>query len=126
MSIATPVSVSVEGKELTAFLDQLCCDNDDTSFVFKLAGVNTRWTSVSDLLSDQQKELFDRIAFRPQRRGDGFSPGSLKAHYVLDEDFINSGSAIVIFSLVGTQWTHVVHVQGQNLFAPAERWLESQ
>lgn len=126
MNVITPDPVAKEGQELTAFLDQLCCDSDDNSLVFTLASTNTRWTPVSDLLSDSQKELLDRIGFRPQRKGNGFSPCNLKAHYVLDEDFINSGSAIVILSLVGTRWMHVVHVKDQNQLTPAARWLEDQ
>ncbi len=31
-----------------------------------------------------------------------------------DEDSINDGSAIVIFSLVGSQWLHTVRIANQN------------
>ena len=43
---------------------------------------------------------------------------NLKAHYVLDEDFINNGTAFVLFALVGSDWTHVVRVNNQNRFTP--------
>ncbi len=52
--------------------------------------------------------------------------GNLKAHYVLDEDFINNGSAIVLFALVGSDWTRLVRVKDQNQFTSAEVWLEEE
>jgi hypothetical protein len=114
------------GTELIAFLEDLCVDGGPSSFSRDLASRKERWLSVRDLLSDDEAETLDRIGFSPLRRGDGFSPGNLKAHYVLDEDFVNNGSAIVVFALVGSQWTHVVHLRDQNDFTPAEKWLEGQ
>lgn len=115
-----------EGAELIAFLEQLCVDSSPGSFLRDLASRTERWVSVRDLLSDDRADTLDRIGFVPQRRSEGFSPGNLKVHYVLGEDFVNNGSAIVVFALVGSQWTHVIHLQDQNDFTPAEKWLEGQ
>lgn len=126
MSVTQPNLCAAECDELIAFLEDLCADSGSGSFVRSLAGRSKRWISIHDILADQQVETLDRIAFRPLRKSDGFSPGNLKVHYVLDEDFVNNGSAIVVFALVGSQWTHVIHLRDQNDFTPAEMWLEGK
>lgn len=107
---------------LVTFLNELCRRSDDNSFVFALAHSGARWSTVIDLLSDKQRDTIDKIAFKS--KNGGFSPANLKVHYVLDEDFINGGSAIVLFSIVGSEWTHLVHVADQNRFMHASIWLE--
>lgn len=126
MTEATSDLASNGPKQLVAFLDELCQPEQDNDFIIKLAQSRTRWASVSDLLLVPQKEALDQIGFRPLQKGDGFSPGNLKAHYVLDEEFINNGSAIILFSLVGAQWTHVVHVEDQNRITSPALWLEGE
>ena len=126
MTVSQPRLYFDEGAELIAFLEDLCVDNGPGSFARNLAGRTERWVTVRVLLSDQQVDTLDHIGFSPLTKGDGFSPGNLKAQYVLDEDFVNNGSAIVVFALVGSQWSHVVHLKDQNDFKPAEKWLEGQ
>ena len=126
MSFTQPNPSFAEGDELIAFMDELCGAGDPYSFARNLSGRAERWVTVRDLLSDQHVATLDRIGFSPLRKCDGFSPCNLKAHYVLDEDYINNGSAIVIFTLVGSLWTHVVHLKDQNDFTPVEKWLEGQ
>ncbi|WP_101923186.1 hypothetical protein [Tabrizicola sp. TH137] len=126
MSGTQPNLCVAECEELIAFLEDLCAESGSGSFVRNLSGRNERWVSVHDLLPDKKIETLDRFAFRPLRKSDRFSSGNLKVHYVLDEDFVNNGSAIVVFALVGSQWTHVIHLRDQNDFTPAEKWLEGQ
>lgn len=126
MTVSQPRPCDDEGAELIAFLEDLCVDGGPGSFPRDLASRTGRWVSVRDLLSHERADTLDRIGFSPLRRSDAFSPCNLKAHYVLDEDFVNNGSAIIVFALVGSQWTHVVHLRDQNGFTPAEKWLEGQ
>ena len=42
-----------------------------------------------------------------------FTPGNLKAVYLIDEDFINDGRAFVLFNLVGSTWTYVATANNQ-------------
>lgn len=110
--------------ELRRFLHALCSVEGNDGFVFRLVQETSRWSSVEDLLGEAAKDKLHELAFRPSISGDGFSACNLKAHYVLDEDFIDNGSAIILFSLVGALWTHVEHVSDQNEFTTAEMWLE--
>ena len=126
MTVSQPIPCDDEGAELIAFLEDLCVDGGPGSFARDLASRTETWASVRGPLSDDKADTLDRIGFSPLRKSDGFSPGNLKAHYVLDEDFVNNGSAIVAFALVGSQWTHVIHLGNQNDFTPAEKWLEGQ
>lgn len=99
---------------LKDFLSGLCSSNEDGSFVWQLAKTVTQWSSVDSLLTEMDRAELHRIAFRSSH--EGFSVGNLKAHYVLDEDFINDGSAYILFALVGSTWTHVISVSDQNRF----------
>jgi len=108
-------------KRLCAFLNDVCRDDSQHGFVRKLAKASTRWATVQDHLTPAEKAALDLIAF--QSTDGGFSPGNLKAHYVLDEDFVNAGSAFVLFSLVAGNWTHVVAASNQNKFTSAADWL---
>ncbi len=111
-------------EDLRRFLHKLCRADDREGFVFRLAKECSRWSTVVDLVHDDTKTELTEIAFNPRIAEQGFSVGNLKAHYVLDEDFINRGSAFVLFSLVGTLWTHVECVGNQNEFTAVEAWLE--
>jgi hypothetical protein len=106
---------------LEAFLDRLCRNHDSDGWVGQLAKSNARWSSVEDSLSAEDRLELHRIAF--ESRVGGFSACNLKAHYVLDEDFINGGTAFVLFALVGIDWTLVVRVNEQNRFTPTSAWL---
>ena len=108
-------------QRLCAYMNDVCRDDSEQGFVRKLAKASTRWSTVQDHLTPAEKTAFDQIAF--QFAVGGFSPGNLKAHYVLDEDFIDAGSAFVLFSLVAGNWSHVVAVRNQNNFTPATDWL---
>lgn len=43
-----------------------------------------------------------------------FSACNLKARYLFDEDFVNNGTALLVFNLVATQWVHLVWLRDQN------------
>lgn len=75
-----------------------------------------RWCSVLELIRDNElaKKLLYEFAFERKDPKFSFSAGDLKAQYIPDEDFCNNGSAIVLFALVGSQWTLVVHLSDQN------------
>jgi hypothetical protein len=109
---------------LKDFLTGLCSNNEGGSFVWLLAKTVTRWSSVNSLLAEVDRAELHRIAFKSSH--EGFSAGSLKAHYVLDEDFINNGSAYILFALVGSTWTHVISVSDQNRFTPVSAWLAGE
>lgn len=106
--------------DLRRSLHALCAVEGSEGFVCRLAKETSRWSSVEDLLGEVAKDQLCEIAFRPRIARDGFSVGNLKAHYILDEDFINNGSAIVLFSLVGAFWTHIERVSDQNEFTNAQ------
>lgn len=107
---------------LQLFLTELCQSKDEDRFVRQLAMSTTRWASVEELLRDSDRASLHEIAFKSPRGG--FSSGNLKAHYVLDEDFINDGTALILFSLVGSDWSFVVRVINQNSFTPESAWVE--
>lgn len=108
-------------QRLCAFLNDVCRDDSEHGFVRKLENASTRWSTVQNHLSPAEKTALELIAFQS---ADGFfSPGNLKAHYVLDEDFVSAGSAFVLFSLVASNWTHVVAVSNQNKFTTTADWM---
>jgi hypothetical protein len=108
-------------ERLCQFLTGVCRDETEDGFVYRLAKVVTRWGGVSAFLLLSDRVVLEHIAVQSPQGG--FSVGNLKAHYVLDEDFVNSGSAFVLFSLVGTTWTLVVPVCNQNRFTSLSDWL---
>ena len=77
--------------------------------------IGDRWCSVNHLLSGnaESTHLFNKFAFNGLDSKYSFSACNLKAIYILDEDFIDNGSALVLFSLVGSKWNHVVRVTDQ-------------
>ena len=119
-STAEPTTAAIT--RLKFFLQDICSSNATGSFVRRLAANNERWTSVESLLDAGQKVLLDEIAF--QSFEGGFSSCNLKVHYVLDEDFIDGGSAFALFSLVGSTWSWVLRLKNQNDFIPTSDWLD--
>lgn len=111
-------------ERLTTFLAQLCSSNDEGGFVRQVALGNARWLSVEKCLSEPKRKELQHIAFNSSVGF--FSPGNLKAHYVLDEDFIDGGSALIVFALVGSTWNHVIRVREQNLFVSVDSWLAEE
>ncbi|QQD22808.1 hypothetical protein GJQ54_13950 [Oceanospirillaceae bacterium ASx5O] len=111
-------------EKLKKFLDQLCGRSQGNEWIRQLSRSTTRWVSVADTLSEKDSLELNRIAF--ESRSGGFSACNLKVHYVLDEDFINGGTAILLFALVGSDWTYVVRVNEQNLITPASVWLTGE
>ncbi|MNC48166.1 hypothetical protein D3C75_972650 [compost metagenome] len=109
---------------LMDFLTGLCSNNEDGGFVWQLAKAVTRWSLVDRLLTEMDRAELHCIAFSSGH--EGFSAGNLKAHYVLDEDFINDGSAYILFALVGSTWTHVISVSDQNRFTTVSVWLAGE
>jgi hypothetical protein len=71
---------------------------------------------VEELLVDasDSKALLKKYAFHGLDPNISFSSGNLKAQYIPDEDFINDGSAVVLFAIVGSQWIHCVRINRQN------------
>lgn len=124
MTKVTTDEASEAIKRLYAFLNDVCHDDSEHGFVRKLAKASTRWSTVQDHLIPTEKTALELLAF--QSADGGFSPGNLKAHYVLDEDFVNAGSAFVLFSLVAGNWTHVVAVSNQNKFTSAADWMSGK
>ncbi|MGK0272071.1 MAG: hypothetical protein ACI88H_002737 [Cocleimonas sp.] len=109
------------------FLEALANDTFDQGFTEKLITAPTphdnyyfyqgnRWCCVENILGDSSdaKELLQKYACCGLDPDISFSSGNLKAQYVPDEDFINDGSAIVRFAIVGSQWIHCVRLSRQN------------
>ena len=109
-------------RRLQSFLQALCLGTAPFHFARRLSVAETRWTQVSDFLTQRRRAEFDAmpdmLAFFQHWRG------KLKAHYVLDEVFNNGGSAFVLFALVGSHWTYIVRVSDQLDFIPETAWME--
>jgi hypothetical protein len=111
-------------ERLTKFLAQICSSNGEGGFVRQVALGNARWLSVEECLSEQKRNELQDIAFNSSVGS--FGPCNLKAHYVLDEDFIDGGSALIVFALVGSTWNHVIRVREQNIFVSVDAWLAEE
>jgi hypothetical protein len=74
--------------------------------------IGERWCNVDGLLKDNKeiKQLLNQFAEGRDSKFT-FSVGNLKAQYIPNEDFVDNGSAFIIYSLVGTKWNHVVWVK---------------
>lgn len=107
--------------ELKHFLNELC-EGGTNPFLRRLSACSSIWTSVAGALPQEQLRPLERLA-SSVGVGSFFSAGNLKAHYVLDEDFVDGGSAFVLFALVGSTWTHVARVTGQAALVPKEAWI---
>jgi len=97
------------------------CAEFDAPLVKSLAVSPARWSSVSEPLQGADLAALERLAY-----AEGISLCNLKAHYVLDEDFVDGGTAFVVFALVGSTWAHVVRLQGQTAVVPPEAWLDGE
>lgn len=111
-------------ERLTTFLAQICSSNNEGGFVRHVALGNARWLSVEECLSEPKRKELQDIAFNSSVGF--FSSCNLKAHYVLDEDFIDGGSALIVFALVGSTWNHVIRVREQNIFVSVDAWLAGE
>jgi hypothetical protein len=111
-------------ERVTAFLAQLCNWNDESGFVRRVALANARWLSVAECLSEAKRSEFEQIACNSPLGG--FGSCNFKAHYVLDEDFIDGGSALIVFALVGSTWNHLIRVGEQNIFVSGDAWLAEE
>ena len=80
-----------------------------------LISIGDRWCSVKTILKKDLKaiKLLDSFAFDEVDPNFSFSSGNLKAMYLPDEDFINGGSAIIIFTIVGSTWRHIISLDNQ-------------
>lgn len=106
--------------KLREAVNALCSDSDGP-FVRSLAKSPARWSTVSELLRGADLAALERLA-----HAEGLSPCNLKAHYVLDEDFVDCGTAFVVFALVGSAWAHIVRLKGQTAVVPPEAWLDGE
>jgi hypothetical protein len=97
------------------------CAESDGPFVRSLAISPARRSSVAELLSGAALAGLERLAYT-----EGLSPDNLKAHYVLDEDFVDGGTAFVVFALVGSAWSHVVRLKGQTAVVQPEAWMHGE
>lgn len=114
-------SGTLDGRwKLREAMNALCTESDGP-FVSSLALSLARWSSVSGLLRGADLAAFDQLAY-----AEGISACNLKAHYVLDEDFVDGGTAFVVFALVGSAWVHVVRLKGQAAIVPPEAWLDGE
>jgi hypothetical protein len=75
--------------------------------------IGDRWCTVEDLVksNNEIRGLLDKFAFEARDNNFSFSTGNLKAQYIPNEDFIDNGSAFIIYALVGIKWNHVVWVK---------------
>jgi len=75
--------------------------------------IGDRWCGVIDLIKDNHEvvSLLKQFSFEGRDKNFSFSAGNLKAQYIPNEDFIDNGSAFIIYSLVGIKWNHVVWVK---------------
>ena len=72
--------------------------------------IGDRWCDVADLVKDHEeiKHLLNQFAFEARDKNFSFSACNLKAQYIPNEDFVDNGSAFIIYSLIGSKWNHVV------------------
>jgi hypothetical protein len=102
-----------EDKLIPGFTESLIkTPNEEDNYYYSMGD---RWCSVEDILKphDNFNTLLYKFAFEGLDPDFAFSSCNLKASYLPDEDFINDGSALVIFSLVGANWLHTVGLKNQ-------------
>lgn len=108
------------------FLKQLSNSELEPSFIEMLISkpsssyndylaIGDRWCTVEDILpkNSTSSKLLQNYAFDRLDPTIWFSACNLKAQYIPDEDFINNGSAIILYSLVGSEWLHSIRVSDQ-------------
>ena len=76
------------------------------------------WLTLQDILNKGTEEygVLEGFAFHNKDPNMFFSCGDLKVHYIFDEDFVNDGSAVLIFNLVASRWLHHVWLANQNRY----------
>ncbi len=76
-------------------------------------GIGDRWCGVEDLLKGNKEiiHLLNQFACEARDKNFSFSACDLKCQYIPNEDFVDNGSAFIIYSLVGDKWNHVVWVK---------------
>lgn len=102
-----------EDKLIPEFTEELIqTPNPENNYYYSMGN---RWCTVEDILKryEDVNSLLTQFSFKGADPEFSFSSGNLKASYLPDEDFINDGSAIVIFSLVGSDWLHTVRLKNQ-------------
>lgn len=121
--------------ELTCFktfLNELASNNICNDFTQRLISlpnpdanyyleIGDRWCCVESLIKNDREALkiLRQFAFEGRDHNFSFSSGNLKVQYIPNEDFVDGGSAFVIFSLVGTNWSHVVYIKDE-----LQKWEE--
>jgi hypothetical protein len=102
---------------LKEFLNDLAVNDRFEYFIKQIAlEEEQEWLTVERVLGKGTEgyEVLQDFAFRNRDPKIFFSACNLKVHYVFDEDFVNDGSAILIFNLVASRWLHYVWLTDQN------------
>lgn len=113
-------------QRFTVFLDLLATNQLIEDFTMRLMNIPSeenncyldigdRWCGVEDLIKGEQalNVMLNDFAFKGRDSEFAFSSGNLKAQYIPNEDFVGNGSAFVLFSLVGTKWSHIAWVEDE-------------
>ncbi|RJQ29920.1 hypothetical protein C4565_01490 [Candidatus Parcubacteria bacterium] len=107
----------------TDFLDYVLSSSQYRSIVEKLRQHRPNrfyrqdyWHSVEELLRPfpEAHKALSGFAFEKWDEEMAFSSGSLKACYIIDENFVNGGRAFVLFNIVASNWTYVALVNNQE------------
>jgi hypothetical protein len=107
------LNLLAEDKLIPRFTEELLqTPNPEDNYYYSMGD---RWCTVEDILKKYEDVnfLLNKFSFKGLDPKSSFSSGNLKASYLPDEDFINYGSAIIIFSLVGSNWLHTVRLKNQ-------------
>ena len=100
-------------KILPGFTDLLISSPSiENNFYYHLGD---RWCAVEALLKSnpEANKLLKQFAYYGLDPEFSFSVCNLKTQYIPDEDFINNGSAIVIYALTGSSWIYVTRISDQ-------------
>lgn len=107
---------SVEYASLTDFLDDLATNPKFAYAVEAFARQkDDGWIGVEAALGSETEAgmMLHELAFE-RMDTPVFSACNLKVRYLFDEDFVNDGSALLVFNLVATPWVHLVWLRDQN------------
>lgn len=111
------MSCSIRYASLEDFLNDLAT-NPKFSYAVQAFALyrNDGWLSVEEILgrSSEAGRILNDLAFERSDTSFSFSPCNLKVRYLFDEDFVNEGSALLVFNLVATRWVHLVWLSNQN------------
>jgi hypothetical protein len=112
------MSISQNYRTLEEFLDDIG-ENPRLEYVVRALVEKRRegWLGTEELLGRESEagQILADLAFN-RRDVSGFSPCNLKVQYIFDEDFVNNGSALLVFNLVATRWLHTVWLSDQNQY----------